>query len=127
MPPARTLGKLSCFLQVFKLNVTFFKKVCLTSLTMFPLLLPNFLEYFASFALSQCFLGGSVVKNPPAAAGDARDACSIPGCGRSLGGGNGTPVQYSLLNTEEPGSLQGSQSDMTEHTHTHTLCILLKI
>ena len=70
-----------------------------------------------------------MVKNPPANAVDARDACSIPGCGRSLRGGNGNPVQYSLLDTEEPGSLQsmGSQSDMTERTHTHTLSILLKI
>ena len=40
------------------------------------------------------FLGGSVVKNPPASAGDAG---SIPGSGRSLGGGNGNPFQYSCL------------------------------
>ena len=38
-----------------------------------------------------------VVKNPPANAGDARDAGSIPGLGRSLGGGNGNPFQYSCL------------------------------
>ena len=41
--------------------------------------------------------GGSVVKNPPANAGDARDAGSIPGLGRSLGGGNGNTLQYSCL------------------------------
>jgi len=41
------------------------------------------------------FLGGSVVKkNPPASAGDMD---SIPGCGRSPGGGNGNPFQYSCL------------------------------
>ena len=43
------------------------------------------------------FLGGSEVKNPPANAGDARDAGSILGLGRSFGGGNGNPLQYSCL------------------------------
>ena len=32
-----------------------------------------------------------VVKNLPASAGDVRDVCSIPGLGRSPGGGNGNP------------------------------------
>ena len=38
-----------------------------------------------------------VVKNPPADAGGARDAGSIPGSGRSLGVGNNTLLQYSCL------------------------------
>ena len=38
-----------------------------------------------------------VVKNPPDSAGDVRDACSIPGSGRSPGGGHGSPLQYSCL------------------------------
>ena len=38
-----------------------------------------------------------VVKNLPANAGDVSDAGSIPGLGRFLGGGNGTPLQYSCL------------------------------
>ena len=38
-----------------------------------------------------------VVKNPPANAGDARDRGSIPGSGRSPGGGHGNPLQYSCL------------------------------
>ena len=38
--------------------------------------------------------GGSVVKNPPAEAGDEG---SIPGSGRSHGEGNGHPLQYSCL------------------------------
>ena len=38
--------------------------------------------------------GGSVMKNPPA---NARDMSSIPGWGRSLGEGNGDPLQYSCL------------------------------
>ena len=38
-------------------------------------------------------LPGSVVKNPPASAGDTRDTDSIPGSGRSLGEGNGHGLQ----------------------------------
>ena len=38
-----------------------------------------------------------VVKNPPANAGDIRDASSNPGLGRSPGGGRGNPLQYSCL------------------------------
>ena len=44
------------------------------------------------------FPGGSVVKNPPANAGDARENVGlIPESGRSPGGGNGDPLQYSCL------------------------------
>ena len=43
------------------------------------------------------FPGGSVVKNPPAIAGDARDMGLIHGLGRSPGEGNGNPLQYSCL------------------------------
>ena len=38
-----------------------------------------------------------MVKNPPANAGNARDSGSIPGWGRSPGGENGNPLQYSCL------------------------------
>ena len=38
-----------------------------------------------------------VVKNPPANAGDVRDTGSVPGWGRSPGGGHGNPLQYSCL------------------------------
>ena len=38
-----------------------------------------------------------VVKNPPANVGDIRDADSVPGLGRSSGGGHGNPLQYSCL------------------------------
>ena len=40
------------------------------------------------------FPGGTVVKNSPANAGDARDIGSIPGSGSYPGGGNGNPLQY---------------------------------
>ena len=38
-----------------------------------------------------------LVNSPPANAGDIRDAGSIPGSGRSLGGGNGNPLKCSCL------------------------------
>ena len=40
-----------------------------------------------------------VVKNLPPNAGDIRDVSSVPGWGRSPGGGNGHPLQYSCLVT----------------------------
>ena len=49
--------------------------------------------------------GGSVVKNPPASAGDMD---SIPGSERSPAEGNGNPSQYSCLGNpmdKEPGRL----------------------
>ena len=63
-----------------------------------------------------------VVKNLPASAGDIRDVGSIPGLGRSPGGGHGNPLQCSCL--ESPMN-RGSgwvtvhgvaQLDMTEVT-----------
>ena len=67
--------------------------------------------------------GGSVVKNPPASAGDSS---SIPGSGRSSGEGNGGPLQCSCL--EDPHgqrSLVGyspwghKELDTTERLSTH--------
>ena len=43
------------------------------------------------------FPSGAVVKNPPANAGNARDADSISGSGRPSGEGNGNLLQYSCL------------------------------
>ena len=48
-----------------------------------------------------------MVKNLPAKAGDMSDAGLIPGSGRSPGGGNRNPLQYSCLENSmgrEPGS-----------------------
>ena len=62
-----------------------------------------------------------VVKNPPANAGDIRDARLIPGSGRSPGGGHGNPFQDSSLeNPHGQRSLAGfspwgfEESDTTE-------------
>ena len=60
------------------------------------------------------FPGGSVVKNLPANAGDARDSNSIPGSGRFLGEKMATHssiLAWEIPWTEEPSRLQsmGSQ------------------
>ena len=51
------------------------------------------------YGLSVCVplkpVGGAVVKNLPANAGDARDEVLTPGSGRLPGEGNGNPLQYS--------------------------------
>ena len=63
-----------------------------------------------------------MVRNPPADAGDIRVAGSILGSGRSLGEGNGNPIQYSCLgNPMARGARQA-----TYCTCTHTLLILLQ-
>ena len=75
-----------------------------------------------------------MVKNPPGNAGDIKDLSSVPGLGRSPGGGHGKSAQYSCL--ENPMDRRAWQAtvhrvaklDMTEatwraraHTHTHTI------
>ena len=56
-----------------------------------------------------------VVNNLPANAGDTRDAGSIPGSGKTPGGGHGNPLQYSCPLTEEPGGLQPMGSQRVRH------------
>ena len=54
-----------------------------------------------------------MIKDTPANAGDRRDVVSIPGSGRSPGGGHGNPLQYSCLGNpmaEKPGGLQSTGS-----------------
>ena len=75
------------------------------------------------------FPDGAVVKKQPANAGAARDMDSIPGSGRSLGVGNGNPLQYSCLGnpTEISGAwrvtvhgVAKSRTQRNAHAHTHT-------
>ena len=49
-----------------------------------------------------------VVKNLPVNAGDTGDASSIPGSGRSPGGGNGNRLQYSGLGNPMHGGAWGA-------------------
>ena len=70
-----------------------------------------------------------VVKNLPANEGDTKDTGSIPGWGRSPGGGHGSPVQYSCLeNPMDRGACWAtvqrvtvSQTQLSTHAHMHTL------
>ena len=64
-----------------------------------------------------------MVKNSPANAEDIKDSGSIPGSGRSPGGGHGNPLQYSgLENPTDRRVLVGyspwghKESDTTEET-----------
>ena len=71
--------------------------------------------YFAKILLSLGLPCGSELNNPLA---NARDTGLILGSGRSLGAGNGNPLQYScqkIPRTEEPGRLQSTGSQRVRH------------
>ena len=56
-----------------------------------------------------------MVKNSPANAGDVRDVGLILGWGRSPGGGNGNPLQYSCLqNPMDRGAWQATVFGVTK-------------
>ena len=73
--------------------------------------------------------GGTVVKNSPSSAGDVAEVGSIPVSGRSPGGGNGNPLQYSCLeNPMDRGAwwatvhgVTKSRTQLNTHTQTHWL------
>ena len=59
-----------------------------------------------------------MVKNLSPNAGDVGGLDSIPGLGRSPGGGHGNPLQYSCLENpmeEEPGGLQSMGPQRVGH------------
>ena len=71
-----------------------------------------------------------MVKNPPANAGDMRDVGLIPESGRSPGGGNDNPLQYSCLeNPMDRGIWQATVHRVTKswtqlkQLSTHTLIL----
>ena len=56
-----------------------------------------------------------MVKNPPANAEDIRDVVSVPGLGRSPGGGHGNPLRYSCLeNFMDRGAWQATVHRVTK-------------
>ena len=73
-----------------------------------------------------------MVKNPPASTGDVRDSGSVSGWGRSPGGGHGSPLQFSCLETPmDRGAWRATVHGVTKRrtglkrlsTHTHTLAL----
>ena len=60
-----------------------------------------------------------LVKKLSANAGDVRDLCSMPGSGRSPGGGHGNPLQYSCLeNPMDRGAWQAAVHGVAESNKT---------
>ena len=85
----------------------------------FILILSDFRTSLKPLANYSC---GSVVKNLPANAEDTREASSVPGSGRSPGGGNGNLLQFSCLeNPTDRGTwgatFHGVAKSQTEHAH----------
>ena len=106
-------------------------KICQESIALNSVTEKNFLmRKWEMLAFHPGFPGASVVKDLPANAGEAGDLGSIPGWGRSPGGGNGNPLQYSCLgNPMDRGARWATVHKVTKswtwlsnwaHTHTHT-------
>ena len=65
-----------------------------------------------------------MVKNPPANAGDGK---SIPDSGRSPGGGNGNPLQYSCLeNPMDRGAWRAALHEVMTEATEPVACTLLE-
>ena len=73
-----------------------------------------YINYTIKLFLHNCvtgyfFPGGAMVKSSPASIGAAGNTGSIPGLGKSSGGGNGNPLQYSCLeNPTDRGAWQAT-------------------
>ena len=86
------------------------------------------LEFWGSQAAGWASQVALVVKNPPANAVEKRDAGSLPGSGRSPGGGNGNSFWYSCLKNSLDRGAWGrggydKASNTTEELSTPTICI----
>ena len=72
--------------------------------------------FFVFILVKWGFPGGLAVKKPPANVGyNAGDKGLIPGLGRSPGGGNGNPLQYSFL--KKKSHKQRSQASYSPWVH----------
>ena len=112
-------------------SVIFLASLSLTSLTCKEAYLAGWLAHSqkvlqhdgssqVALAVSCAFL-----LHPPASAGDIWDMGSIPGLGRSPGGGHGNPFQYSCLENsmdEVPGGLQSIGSQRVRHDWSDLAC-----
>jgi len=130
------VSRYSCFLYIL-LQFLFRRSYFPLSLCVFPEFIFQKLEAWLISNNSPTYKnqqwgssGGTVVKNPPANAGDARDIGLIPGSGRPSGEGNGNPLQYSCLENSHgqrclvgysPYGVTKSQTWLRDqHTHIHT-------
>ena len=86
------------------------------SLTIADLLKPVSLALQYTILLDEAFPVTLVVKNLLVNAGDVRDIGSIPGSGRSPGGRNDNPFQYSCLEK----SIRGAQATVHGITKNRT-------
>ena len=74
------------------------------------------LRFYPTSKLNWASKVALVVKNLPADAGHVRDLGLIPGLGRSPGGGNGNPLQYSRLeNPMDRGAWQATVHRVTKN------------
>ena len=73
----------------------------------------NILIYLRVFSIIQPHRGLSG-KESACKAGDTGDMGLIPGSGRSLGGGDGNPLQYSCLGEPHGRSLEGYSPGVTK-------------
>ena len=105
----------------------------------------GFCVFFSLHHLLDIYFGPSTilggfciaVKNLPANAGDIRELGSVPGLGRSPGGGHGNPFHYSCLeNPMDRGAWWAmvqrvtkshKESDTTEGTAQHSTLLGLKV
>ena len=110
-------------MQILKLPLHYTERELYINITLYSEMIQGLEEWLSKMILSQWGeLGHSLrrmslrerevmvlgVKDPPASAGDGRGTGSVPGSGRSLGGGHGNPLQYFAWRipwTEEPGGL----------------------
>ena len=107
-PLVQRLSSLFFFFPFISFHFFFFFKSISYQLKLGPLTVaeenshkePSFMLFLHALLYSIYTMGfpdGSAVKNLPATAGSAKDLGSIPGSGRSPGGVNGNPLQYSCL------------------------------
>ena len=91
-----------------------------------------FCKHTLSYRCSQASQVALMVKNLPANAGDIRDLGSVPGWGRSPGGGHGNPLQNSCLeNPMDRGAWQYTVHGVTNSgtqlkqlsTHRRAFCL----
>ena len=119
--PPQPLSHPLCSFLIFLLTLQLFMKdhrlhsICLNSPAT-PTIL--FIRISDLSELTFVFPDGSVVKNLPVKAGDIEETGSIPGSGRYTGGGNGSPLQYSCL--ESPMDREAWQATAQEVTKRQT-------